>query len=95
MATDSSVTAITEADVDAFGHKLAAWAEQLNASERSILMAAFARGAIAEEGSDVQGYSNWLRDGFFISAALIRYLSGLPPPPPPPAGAPDRDLGRL
>jgi hypothetical protein len=89
---DNSETTITDADVDAFGHKLATWAQQLNPTERTILTAAIARGVIAEERGDVQGYGNWLRDGFYFNPAIFKFLTS---PPPPPETQPDRDRGGL
>jgi hypothetical protein len=56
MTTPRSESAITEAQVSAFGHKLAAWADQLSEPERDILLAALGQAAAFGAGDSVQGY---------------------------------------
>jgi hypothetical protein len=56
MTMPQSESAITEAQVSAFGHKLAAWADQLSEPERDILLAALGQAAAFASGDNVQGY---------------------------------------
>jgi hypothetical protein len=57
---------ITEAEVVAFGHKLAEWADELSQNEREILSGIIGCAIAAAEGEDVQGY-DWLRSGFTLT----------------------------
>ncbi len=68
MTTDETRATITEADVTAFGHKLAAWAAGLTPKDRAILTGALA-GSAATESAEVQGY--WVRDNFDFGRILI------------------------
>lgn len=62
MAGEQIEATVTEAEVIAFGHKLAEWAATITTTERAILGELVTR-AVYTADHDVEGYDSWIRRG--------------------------------
>jgi hypothetical protein len=69
----NQAVSITEADVAAFAHRLAEWAEAQSPIDQTILIATLSRAA--GETHDVSGYDHGARPDFFaFGVAGARFL---------------------